>query len=712
VGPIPRTLFLKISSLTAAAVLLCGGVIGFAFWFSSRSDVQSDAAGVPSFKAEEQRPGVSPSTAGSSARPLPDFAPQFVGTQACAECHQDIAAAWRKNGMSRSWRRAVPGAGLPDSFLAGSPDVTDPNGPWRYRVRIDEGQIVQAEHLDPSEEQLLPGDTNHHLTVPASYFVGSGKHALAMVAEDNGYLTQLPVAWFASKDGWELNPGYELHNRRFDRPVLPGCVVCHGGRAVHVKPTRNRYSQPVRRGIECEHCHGPGQAHLARYDRLPSSNPGTADNNHSTDSEILNPGRLSAERSNDVCLQCHLQGDIVLYLPGADAWSFQPGDRLNEHRLDFLLRLDRTETSSLGVASHGARLMQSRCYLGSQRQLTCIHCHDPHVPVEAVADSVFDRRCRDCHSEEACGLPEKQRGSRDSGCVRCHMPQRPTREGQHLIFTDHWIRAPQGEGTDQTAVTSMPSAADFALPEDAPVELVPARPGAPADDARQGEAYVRLSESRGPHIPSLDRAVKLLSKALKSRPDDRRATCWLAVAETTQGKIPEAIARLTALRDRFPNDPKIRFRLGLALDRNGKHDLAATEYQSAIAVAPDWLEPYPLLTRLHLYRRHTAAAERLLQQQIGYRPSAAVWASLGLTRHLRAAAPEESLSFLDRALHLDPHYVPAWLNRGIVLTAAGKTPAAMKCFDTALRIDPTNRKARLLRNSLQKNSHSNRTRTR
>ena len=137
-------------------------------------------------------------------RQVTDVSRQFAGDAECARCHADIATAWQNNGMSVSWRDADPSA------LASHPSgpVSDPNGPFRYQVLTEDASVTQEEAFSS------PTRTQSH-RVAARYFVGSGKHALAMVAEESGYLTQLPLAWFPSQQ-WRLSPGYELHNRRFD----------------------------------------------------------------------------------------------------------------------------------------------------------------------------------------------------------------------------------------------------------------------------------------------------------------------------------------------------------------------------------------------------------------------------------------------------------------------------------------------------------------
>jgi len=582
--------------------------------------------------------------------------------------------------MSVSWRDADPS--VLTSHL--SAPVSDANGPYRYRVLIDGGSVIQ-------EEAFLSPNRTQSQQVSARYFVGSGKHALAMVAEESEYLTQLPLAWFPTHEQWRLSPGYELHNRRFSRPVLPACVGCHGGRTRHVAPTRNRYAGLVGTGVSCEHCHGPGQKHIAQFDSsgerelAPDATPDT--------SGIVNPGAFSPAAVNDLCLQCHLQGDIVVYQPGADAFSFRPGDRLCDHRLDFLLK--RGQSESFGVASHGARMMQSRCYLESERRLTCIHCHDPHQSVEKTPRPDFDRRCMACHGTGDCSLSIDQRSSPTDGCVKCHMRQRPTREGQHLVFTDHWIQIP-ADNVDGGELTGQSSAIAY----DEQLELVPLWPEADPDSVRLAEAYVRLHESIGPHPPSLDRAVELLRPVSGKHPEDRGAQFWAAVAEIGRRNSAAAIRLLEPLVVARPDDSAVRFRLAVALDQNREYERAISEYERVVARTPDWLEPYPLLARLYLYRNRSADAERLTRQQLTFRATPDAWATLALARHLQSADLTECLSLIERALAVDPRDATAWMNRGIIFMNSNKPQDAIESFGIVLEIDPSNEKARIARQAI------------
>lgn len=593
----------------------------------------------------------------------------FVGDAVCAECHAEIAASYARSGMSRSWQAIEP------SLLEDLPEpstVRHPQSGYSYRIVVEDGRVFQ-------EESRNSGDAVHRLRREARFLVGSGTHAQAMVAEENGYLTQMPLAWFSGSFEWKLNPGFELSNRRFDRPILSGCISCHGTSVPHDPPTRNRYALPIPDGIGCERCHGSGRDHVDFW-MAPKGEP--AD----TASTIVNPARLTPAEANDVCFQCHLQGDVSIYPPKGDASSYRPGERLSEHRLDFLIAADKPE--SFGVASHAARMIRSRCYLESDRNLTCIHCHDPHRPVSDVPQEFFDARCATCHQPESCSRPVDDAVQKDAfGCVKCHMPQRGTREGQHLVFTDHWIRRPKDSGA-----TPLHSPAPLAANSD--VELVSLWPDADPLGVRLGSAYIKLHETMGPQRQALDRGIGLLEAALRKKPDDREARYWLASGYISRYRSPAAVALLAPLVAEDSDWYEARFRLALAYDQMQQYDAALEQYETLISAVPHWLEPYPLAARLYLYRQHPERAVALLEQQLQFRADAEAFAALGLAKGLRGDPLDECLMQIDRALALDPLLISAFLNRGILWTQAGRFERARRDYERVLELDPTNGKAR------------------
>lgn len=635
----------------AATVVACACVAGMTAWLMEAGDRPEEVGA-------DRLSSVGPVVVSGRSRR------DYVGSQVCSECHADVAAEYARSPMSRSWTSCA--SSVPDN-LHQPGTVRDEDGKYTYEVRLENGRLLQTE--------LLSDNADYRRSVTADYIVGSGNHACAMVAQHNGYLVQLPVGWFPHENRWKLNPGYELKNHRFDRPVVPGCLSCHGGYAAPRDATGNRYELPVTEGIGCEHCHGPGREHVAYHEGRDATQVQKSD-------PIINPARLEPRERNDVCLQCHLQGDVVVFREGANAFSFRPGERLSDHRFDFLLDTDQ----DFGIASHGARLMKSRCATPDGASLTCIHCHDAHRPASDITAADYDARCISCHAPASCERTVEAGEIKDArGCVRCHMPRRDTRESQHLVFTDHWIRAHRFEANDRRVPPH--------LPPDATVHLVNPWPDDDPLEAYLGMGYVKLHTSMGPQRPAVSRGLELLDAALASTTSGADVRFWLATGQLALARTDQAVSNLENVLTERPDWHEARFRLAIAYHHQGQTGLAIREYEHVIRDVPDWMEPYPLVVRLHLINRTPDRAELLLKQQLSYRPDKTALLNLALARHLQDRPVDETLQLVEQSLALDPLNPTAHTTRAFLLTAAGRVDEAHSAYQTALNIDPENTEA-------------------
>ena len=121
-------------------------------------------------------------------------------------------------------------------------------------------------------EKKLSSDGNELFRREAkiSFVIGSGNSGRSYLIEQDGYLVQSPITWFA-KDTWQLSPGYEEFNHHFERQITPACLFCHSNGVNAAPDARNLYVDDVFTGhaIGCERCHGPGDLHVRARDELP-----------------------------------------------------------------------------------------------------------------------------------------------------------------------------------------------------------------------------------------------------------------------------------------------------------------------------------------------------------------------------------------------------------------------------------------------------------
>ena len=239
-----------------------------------------------------------------------------------------------------------------------------------------------------------------------------------------------------------------------------GCQQCH---ATAPQPQLAGMDTRVAElGIACEACHGPAEEHV-RQNRDPQRRYGYYGKEEG-DPTIVNPRRLAADRSAEVCGQCHSLWQAVdtseQSRSAAGGFSYRPGDELIKSKFVFHRANRRTERmrSTLaedphyiedrfwpdGVVRVAGReytaLLDTKCFNhddpGKER-MTCLHCHVMHKPVDDPRPLVEwandqlgrnmegNQACLQCHSEFEDLLEEHTHHAADSMgsvCYNCHMP--------------------------------------------------------------------------------------------------------------------------------------------------------------------------------------------------------------------------------------------------------------------------------------------------
>ncbi len=235
-----------------------------------------------------------PASHNAQAAELPPLG-EPTGAARCVFCHATEVEGYARSAMAHSLRRAAQEPG--GTVAAGDTKITMHSSAGGYWQRWENGE-------DKSEYRV-------------DYVVGSGSHASGYLIDLGGHLFQSPVAYYKSRQSYDLAPGYEnLPDPDFTRPVSEECLLCHSGTALHIPGTLNQYRPPIfaATGITCERCHGPVEKHLA------DPRAGT----------IVNPAKLEPGARDSVCEQCHLFGSTRVPNPGKKLSDFVPGHRLEE----------------------------------------------------------------------------------------------------------------------------------------------------------------------------------------------------------------------------------------------------------------------------------------------------------------------------------------------------------------------------------------------
>ncbi|MBI1311750.1 hypothetical protein GC176_10700 [bacterium] len=351
----------------------------------------------------------------------------FAGSDACVECHAEIAESYATHPMAQSFRSIEQFDW--SAYPAGAAHRVN-GGSSVLEVRCEDGHVSHHELLfDQAGDQIC--DTGY----PMSYVIGSGQRALAFLQRRGDALFMSPVNWYARSQSWGLAPSYRANDpRRFDRRVVDQCLACHAGRIEPQSRRANAYSAGafVEMQIGCEKCHGPGAEHIAFQ---------TAGKPAGDESDpIINPAKLSTNLRDSVCYQCHLQGVARVRRPQRSEFDFRPGQSYEDIWTVMVADTGVGADGRTHTISHVTQMRDSLCFKKGEGTLGCISCHDPHrLPTATERVEFYRSRCLKCHTDESCRLTPEQRHGRQNSCIDCHMPALNASNVSHVSQTDHRI---------------------------------------------------------------------------------------------------------------------------------------------------------------------------------------------------------------------------------------------------------------------------------
>ncbi len=631
----------------------------------------------------------------------------FVGAEACAECHRAQYAAWRTSTHGRAG-----GAPSRDVVIARFNGV-----PIRFRDATVTPRVASG-----GEYQFIvsqPGRENVVLTVSGviggGHMVGGGTQGFVSQYPD-GTVRFLPFDFIRRESVWFCNT-----IGRADKgwiPITPGlpieacvdwppqrvlgtdarwsnCQECHGSQIeLRYDSLGKGYATRYRDlRINCESCHGPGRRHveLARAGGLDTA----------SDIGMRSLTTLTKDQSLAVCFQCHALKDVLQhgYLPGKSLAAYYSTG------LEWLGEKPWFPDGRIRTFGYQLNHRFSDCYLSGS--MTCVDCHEPHS--QAYRDIVGgplksrfdDGQCLDCHASRTDRVTQHTHhpaGSPGSNCVACHMPylQHPDL-GQALRFSrsDHTIPIPRpafdaklgiknacsrchadrsveqlqrvvdqwwGETKPHPPLVAALLSVDDSGAMDASTALTLLRPDLAHPMAQIGALGALLERYVQPGLASLPRPIVERLEQLAASEDLDVSALALGTLHFAAGDA-RAVRRFLAatlgkLGDR---EPLIRSRwrlvlafLGDSYRQRGDDRTALIAYQRALEIAPN---------------------------------DAAVLRNMGLA-YAGAGQWPEAVATYRRSVSLDPQQPLTLVNLGLALEAQGDMAGAAGAYQQALSVNP------------------------
>lgn len=602
-------------------------------------------------------------------------AAQYVDPAACAACHQTIAQTYSQTAMGRSF--SLPAGSLNGTYYHQPSDS--------YFTMLERGgSYFQRRHqLDPAGREI------NVLEKRIDYIMGSGTHARAFLHRTaRNTLIELPLAWYAEKGGyWAMNPGYDTSEHEgFRRKIAYDCMYCHNGYPQLTDAQQQSYAEPVYpatipQGIDCQRCHGPGSRHVqAARAGAPAASIRQA---------IVNPARLSPERGEEVCMQCHLEttsfalpNSIQRY--GKGPFAYQPGESLADHWLFFDHAPAAGREDKFELVNAVYRIRQSKCYLESGAKLQCTTCHNPHdIPRGAKAEQHYDAVCRQCHSATLDRLVTAGKHTAASGCAACHMPKRRSEDVVHAVVTDHKIQRHKPAGDLLADFAERHESGPTAYKGEVALYYPAKLPLTPESELYLALAQVVQKSNLAAGAPRLARAIE---RAQPSRPEFYYE---LAEAWSNSGQLDKAIPAYREAVRRNPKSALSLWKLGSALRTTGQTAEAVAILKNAVAAAPNDAAARHELGLAYRAQSNTPEAVAALQKAIALDPDAPEFPNnLGIVWSAAGDSQKAEVAFAE-AIRLQPGNVDAHNNLANLLSAAGNFEQARRHFEAALKLRPT-----------------------
>jgi len=307
---------------------------------------------------------------------------------ACANCHVE-AQSQPATSMGKALETVQECA-----VLSSHPLLLFKDGSYSYRIERKGSQSIYS---------VTNGDQT--VTMPIRWAMGaSSAIGQTYILEKDGQLYESRVSYFRKLNGLGLTMGAQdtVPNNMTDaagRLMGPDeRLQCFGCHATNAAEGRQLTLEKLSPGVQCEHCHGPTQKHLAGMVEGASNQV-----------RMKDLTTMSAEQASNFCGQCHRTWEEIVLIG----------------------RLDITD-----LRFQPYRLAGSKCFDTDDRRVSCVACHDPHKEVNTHS-SDYDSKCQSCHAGGKPGAVACKVATKN--CVTCHMPKIEL-PGAHYKFTDHRIR--------------------------------------------------------------------------------------------------------------------------------------------------------------------------------------------------------------------------------------------------------------------------------
>ena len=363
-----------------------------------------------------------------------DFTEQgeYMGSSDCLACHERFYELWSTSHHGKAMQ-AFSGA-----FARTLVPMSEPMdiGGTEFLIELNSAGGVMHELNAAGAKK----------TYPVLHALGGKNVYFFLVPLDKGKLQVAPLAYHVHKKEWYNATGSMV--RHFsngltdealewtDRQLTfnTGCHDCHISQMrKNYNPEDDSYTTTWKEpGINCEVCHGPGEAHVKAAEEA------VAKGEKLTDLKLIRFHEdLTLQQRDATCAPCHAKMTPLTrdFAPGE--LFFDHYDLLSYENPDFY-----PDGRDLGENYTQTAWMANPCAISGQ--LECIHCHTSSGRFRFKDNP--SQSCMPCHEKrvETIHAHSHHPAEAKVTCVDCHMPKTAQ---AHMHRSDHTFRPPSPAAT-------------------------------------------------------------------------------------------------------------------------------------------------------------------------------------------------------------------------------------------------------------------------
>jgi tetratricopeptide (TPR) repeat protein len=607
----------------------------------------------------------------------------FVGSDKCATCHKQAFSDWEES----------------DHFLAMA-DADSESVLGDFDGAIVNFNNIESRLFEHESEYLIstigPDKKQHEYVI--RYTFGHYPLQQYLVEMDGGRLQALNIAW-DSRDKAEGGQRW-MHLRADELTTTESpffwtrhlqnwntrCAECH---STNLKKNYDNDKHTFdtswsEMNVACEACHGPGSKHLQLAESGMLSDTSKGDGGlvnldsglkweFAKGSTIAQPAGEKSDAYIDMCGGCHSRRAIIGKLDSQASYHDQYQLALLNEDLYFPDGQIQDEVYVLGS------FMQSKMYA---KGVTCMNCHQPHTGKLLLQGNNL---CAQCHLPVEYDTIEHHfhpPGSKGAQCVACHMPEtnymlvddrRDHRFGIPDPSTSQLLNTPNAcnkchKGT--TASWASKTLADWIKqpwrPDVDPSLIASARLGNPLTSRALIEVIENSSSSTILKATLLDQLSAFPS----------RVSTEAAASNLTK---ENPLIRVGAVRSLRNAPPQLRWQL-LAPIINDPVKAVRMEVAMSMSTMPSDIpleEIGSFITLIDEYRDSLLGSIDMPSTQT----------SLG-NLELNLGDPGKAEVAYNKALRIEPDYIPGILNLADLYRATNREPEAVLLLKRALEAAP------------------------